>query len=84
VLCYCCKQKVKKQNIEQTLLFKDILLKVLGLDFISLIKEDVEHNILKHIYYYNGGGVSVGDINNDGLPDVYFVSNMGENKLYLN
>lgn len=41
--------------------------------------------ILYYLYYYNGGGVSTGDINNDGLPDIYFTSNNpGKNKLYLN
>src|SRR5262245_55530036 len=42
-------------------------------------------NILYYLYYYNGGGVAVGDINNDGLPDIYFSANSkGHNKLYLN
>jgi hypothetical protein len=42
-------------------------------------------NILYFLYYYNGGGVAVGDVNNDGLPDVYFTANSkGHNKLYLN
>lgn len=41
-------------------------------------------NTLDYLYYYNGAGVAVGDINNDGLPDIFFVSNTQGNKLYLN
>ena len=42
-------------------------------------------NILYYLYYYNGAGVATGDINNDGLPDIYFAANSkGNNKLYLN
>ncbi len=57
---------------------------ITGIDFKNIIKEDKKHNIVNYLYYYNGGGVAVGDINNDNLPDVYFVSNRGKNKLYLN
>jgi enediyne biosynthesis protein E4 len=50
----------------------------------NLEKRDL-FGILYYLYYYNGGGVAIGDINNDGLPDIYFTANSnGHNKLYLN
>ena len=55
-----------------------------GVDFSNDINEDFKVNILNIEYLYNGGGVAIGDINNDGLPDIYFSSTIGSNKLYLN
>jgi hypothetical protein len=55
-----------------------------GITFSNTLPEDTTFNILNYLYYYNGAGVAVGDINNDGLPDLYFSSNRGSNRLYLN
>ncbi len=55
-----------------------------GVTFANNITEDDKNNIIQYLYYYNGGGVAAGDVNNDGLPDLYFTSNQGSNKLYLN
>src|SRR2546423_328411 len=46
--------------------------------------EKPDFNILNYLYYYNGAGVAVGDIDGDGLPDLYFTSNIGSNRLYRN
>lgn len=55
-----------------------------GITFVNEVYDTDSLNILDYIYLYNGGGVSIGDINNDGLQDIYFSSNQHENKLYLN
>ena len=55
-----------------------------GINFTNTIENKEDFNIFSYRNFYNGGGVSIGDINNDGLPDVYLTSNFGGNKLYLN
>lgn len=55
-----------------------------GISFSNEMNQDYDINIHNYLYLYNGGGVAIGDINNDGLPDVYFSSSRGNNKLYLN
>lgn len=52
--------------------------------FHNTLVDDKNFNIIEYLYYYNGGGVAIGDVNNDGLPDVYFSANQRPNKLYLN
>ncbi len=55
-----------------------------GVNFRNDLNETFEVNLMTNEYMYSGGGVSVGDINNDGLQDIYFVSNQGQDRLYLN
>lgn len=55
-----------------------------GIDFKNTLKENESANVLNYTYFYNGGGIAVGDINNDGLPDLFFTGNMVANRLYIN
>src|SRR6476660_7228584 len=55
-----------------------------GIQFVNTVHDTKELNILNYRNFYNGGGVAIGDINNDGLPDIFFTANQGSNKLYLN
>ena len=65
-------------------LFKTLSEKQTNITFRNDLTEDENHSIINYIYFYNGGGVSAGDVNNDGLPDLFFTSNQNENKLYIN
>jgi len=65
-------------------LFTEITPEHSHVNFSNDIKEDENYNILTYEYLYNGGGVAVGDVNGDGLPDIMLTGNMVPNKLYLN
>jgi hypothetical protein len=66
-------------------LFIELSKKETGINFRNLIKEDnPDFNIALYPYFYNGSGVAIGDINNDGLPDICFTGNMVKNRLYIN
>jgi len=68
----------------QSPLFQLLPAKETGIHFSNDIAETEELNVLSYEYFYNGGGVAVGDINNDGLPDLFFTANSKPCKLFLN
>lgn len=70
----------KQQPLQQ---FTDVS-KTSGISFANTITESDQQNIFTYEYMYNGAGVATGDVNNDGLPDVYFTANQLPNQLYLN
>ena len=76
-LLYSCKQGDKT-------LFTSLDPSNTGIHFINALNENDSVNILDYMYYYNGAGVAIGDINNDNLPDIFFAANNGKNKLYIN
>ena len=55
-----------------------------GLNFSNKLTPTKEFNVFKYMYFYNGAGIGAGDFNNDGLIDLFFSSNQGENKIFLN
>jgi enediyne biosynthesis protein E4 len=75
----CKNEKPKAQP-----LFKTLTAEKTGLSFSNILKPTQELNLITYMYYYNGAGVGAGDFNNDGLTDLFFSANQGENKLFLN
>ena len=69
---------------QKELLFKNPTSQETGLKFKNTITPTNELNILDYLYYYNGGGVALGDINNDGLLDIFLSANQEKNKLFIN
>lgn len=69
---------------KKSTLFESLAPSKTGIHFKNILEETPGSNVLTYEYFYNGGGVAVGDINNDGLEDIYFTGNMRPNALYLN
>ena len=69
---------------EDSKMFEEMSPAKTGIKFKNLLKESSELHVLNYGYFYNGGGVAIGDVNNDGLPDIYFTGNLVASRLYLN
>lgn len=69
---------------EESRLFSQLSHRKTGIDFRNILEETEVLNVLNYSYFYNGGGVAIGDINNDGLQDILFTGNMVKNRLFLN
>ena len=73
-----------RSSSPQNKLFTSISPEASKVHFSNDINETAELNYYSYVYLYNGGGVGLGDINNDGLVDIYLTSTQGTDKLYLN
>ncbi len=83
-LCLCTILNSCREKTHENTLFTEINPESSGLNFTNTLRFDKDFNIYTYRNFYNGGGVACGDVNNDGLIDIYFTSNQGPNRLYLN
>lgn len=65
-------------------LFQPLPAEQTGVDFQNNLTESDSFNIIQYLYFFNGGGVATGDLNQDQLPDLFFTGNQSPNQLYLN
>ncbi len=89
-LCSCSEDTTQKKKTSQkksnppTTLFNKLPSNQTNIAFANTVTESDSMNIIKYPYFYSGGGVATGDVNNDGLLDVFLTSNQNEDKLYIN
>ncbi len=87
IIFSCKKEDNNKSPIDKNIpnsLFTIVSSNISNINFKNELKESTTMNGLLYEYFYNGGGVAVGDLNGDDLPDIYFISNLKSNKLFLN
>jgi enediyne biosynthesis protein E4 len=84
LIAFSCKTPEQKFDKEKPKLFTRLESEVTGISFTNEVADRKDLNVFKYRNFYNGGGVAIGDINNDGLPDIFFTANMKKNRLYLN
>ena len=82
VFCISCKKKTEFKPEDAR--FQLMPSSQTGITFNNKVKDDGKYNDFNFRNFYNGGGVAIGDVNNDGKPDIFFTSNQGECKLYIN
>ena len=73
-----------KEAVKTNSLFHRLSSSETGISFINKVVDTKDFNVFNYRNFYNGGGVAIGDVNNDGKPDIYFTSNQEHNRLYLN
>ena len=83
-VCYSCTEEKVIVEEKAAIYFEALSADSTGIQFANNLKHSDDLNIVEYLYYYNGGGVAIGDINNDGLDDIYFSANQSTDKLYLN
>jgi hypothetical protein len=84
ISCVSEKENSKEETSNEKTLFTLLSSEQTGIDFFNKVENQKNFNIFKYRNFYNGGGVAIGDINNDGLADIYMTGNMVANRLYLN
>src|SRR3981081_1139022 len=82
VLLVSCQKK--KESDQKDGLFQLMSSSATGITFNNKVVDDGQFNVFNYRNFYNGGGVAIGDVNNDGKPDIFFTSNQGKNRLYIN
>src|SRR6188768_1316582 len=84
LLIISCNNKQSQTASDTAQLFQLLKPEETGINFVNEVVDGDDFNILTYRNFYNGGGVSIGDINNDSLPDIFFTANQKKNRLYLN